>query len=79
MDLDRVFITGATGFVRSHLIEFLCREAHVQVYGAKRRRSDMTLVQDADAVHRRVTRFIAFAGQGEEHPDRARSAALASQ
>ena len=50
MDQARVLITGATGFVGSHLIEFLFRETRAQVFGARRRRSDMSLVQTLNKV-----------------------------
>ena len=46
----RVLITGATGFVGSHLTEFLRRETPAQVFGAKRRRSGMSSTQTADGV-----------------------------
>lgn len=41
----KVFITGATGFVGSHLIDFLLRMDGVQIFAARRRRSDMSLVE----------------------------------
>ena len=37
---DRVVVTGATGFVWGHLIEFLLKHTKAQVYAAKRRRSE---------------------------------------
>jgi GDP-4-dehydro-6-deoxy-D-mannose reductase len=37
---ERVMVTGATGFVAGHLIEFLLSHTDAQVYAAKRRRSD---------------------------------------
>ncbi|HEX9246857.1 MAG TPA: GDP-mannose 4,6-dehydratase [bacterium] len=37
---DRVVVTGATGFVGGHLIEFLLKHTKAQVYAAKRRRSE---------------------------------------
>ena len=42
---ERVLITGATGFVGSHLIEFLMKEIDAEIYGTRRRRSDMNLVK----------------------------------
>jgi len=47
MSRKRVFITGATGFVGSHLIEFLHRESQADVFGARRRRSHTSLSQSA--------------------------------
>jgi GDP-4-dehydro-6-deoxy-D-mannose reductase len=40
---ERVIVTGATGFVGSHLLEFLLTQTGAQVYAAKRRRSDTSL------------------------------------
>lgn len=40
----KVLITGATGFVGSHLIDFLLTKSDVSIFGARRRRSDMGLV-----------------------------------
>src|SRR5437763_10712061 len=37
---DRVVVTGATGFVGGHLIEFLLKHTKAQVYATKRRRSE---------------------------------------
>lgn len=50
MDDTKVFITGATGFVGSHLIDFLLCEKGVRVFGAKRRRSDTSQTRTADRV-----------------------------
>lgn len=46
--MDRVLITGATGFVGSHLIEHLLSEDDLEVYGTKRRRSDTDHVQHVE-------------------------------
>lgn len=40
-----VLITGATGFVGSHLIEYIQQHEGATIYGAKRRRSDMQQVE----------------------------------
>lgn len=49
----RILITGATGFVGSHLIEFLLRLKDegddLEIYGCRRRRSDMGNVQHVAA------------------------------
>jgi GDP-4-dehydro-6-deoxy-D-mannose reductase len=50
MSKPRVFITGATGFVGSHLIEFLLRETRAEVFSARRRRSDMSLIESPNKV-----------------------------
>lgn len=39
---ERVLVTGATGFVGGHLVEFLLKQTDARVYASKRRRSDMT-------------------------------------
>ncbi|MDI6888791.1 MAG: GDP-mannose 4,6-dehydratase [Methanocellales archaeon] len=41
----RVLITGATGFVGSHLIDYLLQMGDIVIFGTKRRRSDMANVQ----------------------------------
>lgn len=41
-----ILITGATGFVGSHLIEYILENKKNTVYGTKRRRSDMSNVQE---------------------------------
>jgi len=43
--MKKVLITGATGFVGSHLIDFLLENEEVEIFGTRRRRSDMSLVQ----------------------------------
>lgn len=43
---ERVLVTGATGFVAGHLIEFLLKHTDAQVYAAKRRRSDTRLIEN---------------------------------
>ncbi len=43
---DRVVVTGATGFVGGHLIEFLLKSTKVQIYAAKRRRSDKSPIEN---------------------------------
>jgi len=40
MTTTRVLITGATGFVGSHLADFLATQDDIEVWGTKRRRSD---------------------------------------
>ncbi|MCK5038832.1 MAG: GDP-mannose 4,6-dehydratase [Thermoplasmata archaeon] len=40
----RILITGATGFVGSHMIDFLLKKGESEIYATKRRRSDMTNV-----------------------------------
>lgn len=40
MPPTRVLITGVTGFVGSHLADYLITLRHMEVYGTKRRRSD---------------------------------------
>lgn len=42
MTTARVLITGVTGFVGSHLADFLTAEAALDVWGTKRRRSDLS-------------------------------------
>ncbi len=46
----RILVTGATGFVGSHLLAYLLREVGGKIYGTKRRRSDMSLVSPLEAV-----------------------------
>ncbi len=48
---ERVMVTGATGFVAGHLVEFLLNHTDAQVYAAKRRRSDTSLPEHTDRVH----------------------------
>lgn len=40
----KVLITGATGFVGSHMIDFLLKKCNIDIYATKRRRSDMANV-----------------------------------
>ena len=47
---ERVMVTGATGFVGSHLVEFLLKQTSAQVYAAKRRRSDTSLPEHTGRV-----------------------------
>ncbi len=47
---ERVMVTGATGFVGSHLVEFLLKQTSAQVYAAKRRRSDTSLAEHTGRV-----------------------------
>lgn len=49
--MQRVLITGATGFVGSHLIDFLLNKGGVEIYGCKRRRSAMS---DVDHIKDKV-------------------------
>ena len=42
MTATRVLITGVTGFVGSHLADFLNAESGIEVWGTKRRRSDLS-------------------------------------
>ena len=48
---ERVLVTGATGFVAGHLVEFLLNHTDAEVYAAKRRRSDTSLPEHTDRVH----------------------------
>ena len=41
----KVLITGATGFVGSHVIEYIREHEDATISGAKRRRSDMQQVK----------------------------------
>jgi GDP-4-dehydro-6-deoxy-D-mannose reductase len=43
---ERILVTGATGFVGGHLIEFLLRNTDAHVYAGRRRRSDMSLIEN---------------------------------
>lgn len=43
---ERILVTGATGFVGGHLIEFLLKHTQAQVYAAKRRRSDISPIEN---------------------------------
>jgi len=45
MTATRVLITGVTGFVGSHLADFLAEQPDIEVYGTRRRRSDLSNVQ----------------------------------
>ena len=47
---ERVLVTGATGFVGGHLVEFVLKQTNARVYAAKRRRSDTSLPEDAGRV-----------------------------
>jgi GDP-4-dehydro-6-deoxy-D-mannose reductase len=48
---ERVIVTGASGFVGGHLIEFLLKHTDAQVYAAKRRRSDARVTENDGRVH----------------------------
>jgi GDP-4-dehydro-6-deoxy-D-mannose reductase len=50
MPESRVFVTGATGFVGSHLIDFLRRQTRAHVFGAKRRGNHTARTQTTDIV-----------------------------
>ncbi|HII17024.1 TPA: GDP-mannose 4,6-dehydratase [Candidatus Woesearchaeota archaeon] len=50
---QRIFITGVTGFVASHLVELLLKERDIAIYGAKRWRSPMDNI-------RHIKKGIAF-------------------
>jgi len=43
--VSRVLITGATGFAGSHLIDLLLQEKGIEVFGARRHRSDLDNVE----------------------------------
>ena len=43
-DKRKVLITSATGFVDSHLMEFLLTKGDVSTWGTRRTRSNMSLV-----------------------------------
>jgi len=43
---ERILVTGATGFVGGHLIEFLLKHTQAQVHAAKRRRSDISPIEN---------------------------------
>lgn len=45
MTATRVLITGATGFVGSHLVDYLHHIPEVEVWGTRRRRSDISNLQ----------------------------------
>ncbi len=47
---QKILVTGATGFVGSHLLTYLYQESVGAIYAAKRRRSDMSLVSSSPAV-----------------------------
>lgn len=47
---SRILVTGATGFVGSHLLTQLDQERAGKIYAAKRRRSDMSLVSSCPPV-----------------------------
>lgn len=47
---QRILVTGATGFVGSHLLTYLHQESVGEIYAAKRRRSDMSLVSSSPPV-----------------------------
>ncbi len=47
---ERIIVTGASGFVGGHLLEFLLRNTDAQVFAAKRRRSDAVLIENRDRV-----------------------------
>ncbi len=48
---ERIIVTGASGFVGGHLIEFLLKHTDSQVYAAKRRRSDTRVTENDGRVH----------------------------
>jgi len=47
---ERIIVTGASGFVGGHLIEFLLKHTDAQIYAAKRRRSDVSLIETCERV-----------------------------
>lgn len=47
---ERIVVTGATGFVGGHLIQFLLKNTNAEIYPAKRRRSDMSVIENKDRV-----------------------------